>query len=60
MIFGSVKQIAALDAAPLEQLNMILLLSINGSLLLYTGVTKYVLSSKKPIYEKEKNIRGKV
>jgi hypothetical protein len=45
MIFGSVKQIAALDAAPLEQLNMILLLSINGSLLLYTGVTKYVLSS---------------
>ena len=43
MIFGAVTRIPALDAAPLDQLNMILVLSpTTGSLLLFTGVTKYV------------------
>ena len=42
-IFGAVTRITALDAAPLDQLNMILVLSpTTGSLLLFTGVTKYV------------------
>jgi hypothetical protein len=42
MIFGAVKRLAAVDAAPLHQLNMILVLGLNGSLLLFTGLTKYV------------------
>jgi hypothetical protein len=42
MIFGAVKRVPAVDAAPLDQLNMILVLGLNASLLLFTGLTKYV------------------
>jgi hypothetical protein len=42
MIFGAVKRLPAVDAAPLHQLNMILVLGLNSSLLLFTGLTKYV------------------
>ena len=40
MIFGKVNWIPCSDAAPLSGLNMILVLDLTGSLLLYSGTTK--------------------
>jgi hypothetical protein len=47
MIFGSVEKISAIDAAPLPDLNMILVLEASGCLTLYSGtmrVGKTILS----------------
>ncbi|XP_066534503.1 anaphase-promoting complex subunit 1 isoform X2 [Hoplias malabaricus] len=40
LIFTSVTTIPAKDAAPLEDINALLVLETNGSLVLYTGVTR--------------------
>ena len=40
IIFGAVRQIPALDAAPIAGLNMILVLDMTGSLVLYSSTTR--------------------
>ncbi|XP_073401268.1 anaphase-promoting complex subunit 1-like isoform X2 [Dendrobates tinctorius] len=40
LIFGSVSNISAKDAAPVESINTMVVLEINGNLILYTGVVK--------------------
>ncbi|XP_069625312.1 anaphase-promoting complex subunit 1 isoform X3 [Ranitomeya imitator] len=40
LIFGSISNISAKDAAPVESINTMVVLEINGNLILYTGVVK--------------------
>ncbi|CAJ0931696.1 unnamed protein product [Ranitomeya imitator] len=42
LIFGSISNISAKDAAPVESINTMVVLEINGNLILYTGVVKSV------------------
>lgn len=40
LIFGAINTISAKDALPIESLNLMLILSISGSLIIYSGTTK--------------------
>eukprot|EP00092_Neocalanus_flemingeri_P027542 GFUD01029881.1.p1 GENE.GFUD01029881.1~~GFUD01029881.1.p1 ORF type:complete len:1834 (+),score=561.65 GFUD01029881.1:757-5502(+) len=40
IIFGAVRKISAIDAVPIKGLNMVLVLDITGSLVLYSGTTR--------------------
>ena len=40
IIFGAVRKISAVDAVPIKGLNMVLVLDITGSLVLYSGTTR--------------------